>query len=153
MNVGGVKHDSGKAPIDLIPYEALEEIAKVLDFGAKKYARANWAKGIAISRLCAAALRHIFQFLAGENKDPESGLHPLAHAGCCLLFALWMIKRRPEMDDRWTNGLEGLRNGFDESAAKECGSNIRGDEQGCTIVTDIGKSSGGGCKSQILQCE
>lgn len=141
---GGIKHDSGKAPIDLIPYEALEEIAKVLAFGAKKYARANWAKGIAISRLCSAALRHIFQYLMGENKDNESGLHPLAHAGCCIIFALWMIRRRPEMDDRWTNGLEGLRNECNESTIKECGSNVGSNEQRCGIVTDVCKGRGCG---------
>ena len=29
----------------------------------------------------------------GEKNDLESGLHHLAHAGCCLLFMLWLDDR------------------------------------------------------------
>jgi Domain of unknown function (DUF5664) len=99
---GGTKHDASKEPLDLIPYEALQEIAKVLDFGAKKYARANWAKGINYSRLISAILRHVNQFNAGEDVDPESGISHMAHAGCGIVFLLWTIKHRPDLDDRWS---------------------------------------------------
>jgi hypothetical protein len=74
--------------MDLLPGEALEEIAKVLSFGAKKYAAHNWRKGFAWSRLLAACLRHLFAYGRGERTDPESGLSHLAHAGCMLLFLL-----------------------------------------------------------------
>lgn len=96
-----MKFDSDKAPLDLIPYEAQEEIAKVLGFGAKKYARGNFTKGLEYSRLIAAALRHLNQFNSGEDKDPESGLSHIAHAGCMIAFLLYMEKNKPEMDDRW----------------------------------------------------
>lgn len=84
----GVKHDHGKPPLDLLPFEALLEVAKVLDFGAKKYARNNWRSGFLWSRLLAAALRHLFAWGMGERKDPETGLSHLAHAACMVLFLI-----------------------------------------------------------------
>lgn len=97
----GVKHDQDKPRMDLLDPEALEGVARVLSFGARKYAEHNWRKGLAISRLLGAALRHIFAHLRGEDLDPESGLMHLDHAACCLMFAQWTARNRPELDDRW----------------------------------------------------
>lgn len=97
------KHDGGKPRMDYLDPYALEEVAKVLTFGATKYGPGDWKRGIEIGRLMAACLRHIFAFMRGENNDPETGLSHLAHAICCLMFALWMIGNKPEMDDRFPN--------------------------------------------------
>jgi hypothetical protein len=96
-----MKHDAGKAPLSLVDRGAIEEIAQVLAFGAKKYAAHNWRGGIAYSRLLDAALRHLYAFSDGEDIDPESGLSHVAHAGCCIVFLLGMIQDRPDMDDRY----------------------------------------------------
>lgn len=96
----GLKYDSGKPPLSLISRRANEEEAKVLAFGANKYARWNWANGIAWSRILDAALRHIGAFADGENFDAETGLSHLAHARCCLGFLLDYEKEHPELDDR-----------------------------------------------------
>lgn len=98
---GGIKHDDGKPRFDLLDSEALEEVAKVLTFGAKKYGADNWRKGINFSRLIAAALRHISSIKRGEDKDPETGLHHAAHAICCLMFLIWSNKHRKDRDDRF----------------------------------------------------
>lgn len=87
--------------MDLIPYESLEEIAKVLAFGENKYQTANWTKGIEMRRLISAALRHIGQFNSGEDRDSESETLHLANAATNLLFAIWMYKYRPDLDNRW----------------------------------------------------
>lgn len=94
------KADSGKPPMDLLDTHWLEETAKVLGFGARKYARNQWRKGLAQSRLIAAALRHITAYNGGEDVDSESGLSHIAHASCCLMFLQNGIKERPELDDR-----------------------------------------------------
>lgn len=86
----------------LLDRYAMEQIAMVLAFGAQKYAAHNWRKGIAYSRLLDAALRHLYAFADGEDKDPESGLSHIAHAGCCIVFLLGMINSRPDQDDRHT---------------------------------------------------
>lgn len=99
---GGVKHDEGKPRMDLLPPEALREIAAVLAMGAQKYDAHNWRKGFAYSRLIAAALRHLFAWVGGENKDPESGKSHLAHAACCLMFLITFEQTSTGTDDRYT---------------------------------------------------
>lgn len=98
---GGIKLDTGKPAMSLLDRHALEEIAQVLRFGAEKYSPHNWREGIRFSRLTDAALRHIFAFVDGENADPETNVSHIAHASCCLMFLLWMVKNRPDLDDRY----------------------------------------------------
>jgi hypothetical protein len=83
----GIKYDTGKTEYGLIPPHALDEVAKVLTYGAQKYSRDNW-KGVPDKerRYFDAALRHVWSFKRGENLDKETGLHHLAHAVCCLLY-------------------------------------------------------------------
>jgi len=94
------KYDSGKPPLDLLDRYALEQIAYALRYGATKYNRHNWRDGISQSRLIAAALRHILAHNDGETSDQESGCQHLAHAACCIMFAINMLKTRPDLDDR-----------------------------------------------------
>lgn len=99
-----VRFDTGKTQWDLMPFEAIEEINKVLEFGAKKYAAHNWQKGegFKYSRVLNSLLRHIFAYMRGEDNDPESGLSHLAHAGCNIVFLLYYVKNksRYKNDDR-----------------------------------------------------
>lgn len=97
----GLKFDTDKPRVDLLDPLALESLAKVLTFGAKKYAAHNWRGGISFSRLIGAALRHTFAILKGEDNDPESGLPHVDHLGCCWMFLSNMMKTRPDLDDRW----------------------------------------------------
>lgn len=86
--ITGVKYDGGKPRMGLLPQKALIEVAKVLTFGAKKYAPDNWRKVPELrQRYYDAALRHLADFKYEEN-DKESGLSHLAHAMCCLSFIL-----------------------------------------------------------------
>lgn len=96
-----IKHDKEKVRLELLSPIAMTEIAKVLTFGASKYADHNWRNGFKWSRLIGAALRHIFSFLNGEDKDPETGLSHLAHAGSCIMFLLEHEIRHKELDDRY----------------------------------------------------
>lgn len=94
------KYDEGKPPLDLLDRYALEQIAYALRHGATKYKRHNWRDGISQSRLIAAALRHILAHNDGETLDEDSGCLHLAHAACCIMFALNMLETRPDLDDR-----------------------------------------------------
>jgi hypothetical protein len=82
------KDDAGKTRFNLIPPGALKLIADVLTYGAKKYNAHNWCQNADWSRYIDALERHWNSWKAGEDVDPESGHHHLAHAGCCLLFLL-----------------------------------------------------------------
>lgn len=99
--LSGVKHDDGKPPLSLISPIFLEELGKVLGFGAKKYAAHNWRGGFNYSRVISAALRHINSFNNGEDFDPESGLPHLSHAACCLMFLTEFQKTKTGTDDRY----------------------------------------------------
>lgn len=96
---GGQKFDQDKPRMDLLDAYAVEQLAQVLSFGAQKYAAHNWRGGIAKSRLIAAALRHLFAYLGGQDTDPETGLSHAAHAMCCCMFLLGLEHRR-DLDDR-----------------------------------------------------
>jgi len=83
----GRKYDGGKLEYGLLPPFALEETVKVLTFGAQKYERGNWQKVPDSKRRYFDAMeRHIWAWKKGEQLDPESGIHHLAHAMCCLMF-------------------------------------------------------------------
>lgn len=97
---GLVKNDKGKLSLSLLPLEPLEEVARVLEFGAAKYDRNNWKKGTNWTRLADSTLRHLFSWIKGEDKDPESGLSHLAHAACNLLFLLYYTEKKVGTDDR-----------------------------------------------------
>jgi len=97
----GIKHDSEKPDLSLIPYEALEEVARALMFGEKTYGRWNWKKGMKFSRLISATMRHIGQFNKGEDNASDTNLSHLAHAICNLMFMLYFIKNNnKEFDNR-----------------------------------------------------
>ncbi len=81
----GIKFDFDKLQYDLIDPYALEDMAKVLTLGAKKYDRYNW-KNVEEYRYVAASMRHFEAYRKGEICDPESGVSHLAHAMVNLMF-------------------------------------------------------------------
>lgn len=91
-----IRYDTGKADWSLMPFEAVEEINKVLEFGAAKYSAHNWktGEGFKYTRVLNSLLRHVFAFMRGEDNDPESGLSHMAHAGCNVLFILYYLKHK-----------------------------------------------------------
>ena len=99
-HTGAVKNDLGKLRYDLVPINALEELTKVLTFGAKKYADRNWEKGFEWGVVYAALMRHITAWWRGEDIDPESGLSHLSHAMCNIAFLIEFLNTHPEMDNR-----------------------------------------------------
>lgn len=96
----GLKFDAGKNPLELLPFDALEEVGRVLEFGAKKYARRNWEKGIPFSKIIGAVLRHTFAYMRGERRDPETGRSHMAHLATEALFIVAFEQRgRTDLDD------------------------------------------------------
>ena len=104
IKIEAVKFDEGKVDWTLVPFEALEGMAQVLEFGAKKYDRWNWTigGGFLWTRVLASCLRHLFAFMRGEDNDPESGLSHISHCQCNLLFIAYYIRNKDKCnkDDR-----------------------------------------------------
>lgn len=95
----GLKNDflDDKLRWDLLPVESVEEIVKILSFGAKKYGPDNWQYlKNAEDRYYAALMRHIVAWRKGEEIDSDSGERHLAHAATNLIFLLYLTKNKKD---------------------------------------------------------
>lgn len=78
-----------KTPMDLVPPSAIRTEARVFKHGADKYGAYNWRdKTVSSSVYYAAALRHLTAWWDGENRDPDSGEHHLAHVRACMAIVI-----------------------------------------------------------------
>lgn len=84
----------GKGRYDLLPWDAIHELAQHCEQGAKKYGERNVEKGIPIHSLIDSAVRHLSCYLRGQRGEPH-----LRAAMWNVAFAIWMEKNRPEMQD------------------------------------------------------
>lgn len=96
----GRKDDSQKDPWQLLPWDALRGIVKVLAFGANKYDARNWEKGMEWDRVWRAAIEHLTEWFQHGKPDPETGYSHLWHAGCCVLFLIAYELRGIGTDNR-----------------------------------------------------
>jgi uncharacterized HAD superfamily protein len=113
MSGEGLRFDNNKVRMDLLPAGAIHELAKVLTFGARKYAPHNWMKGMAWSRVIGPLKRHLSAIERGEDYDPETGLLHAAHIMCNAAFLTEYYKIFPQGDDRPTHILQKPRIGID----------------------------------------
>ena len=101
LNLGGVKKDEGKLRWSLLPWDAVQEVVKVLMFGAKKYDDRNWEKGMDWDRLFDADMRHkIDWWQYRETNASDSNIKHLAHMACDILFLLAYELRNIGKDTR-----------------------------------------------------
>lgn len=98
--MGGIKYDNGKPKIALVPPELVLAVAQALTHGAEKYSDRNWEKGLAWSRVYSSLQRHVQDFWAGVETDPDSGMPNLWCAGACIAFLITYEQRRIGLDDR-----------------------------------------------------
>ena len=103
---GGLRFDTGKPPLELIPPEMLFAHAEVSAFGSTKYQVRNWERGMSYSKCFACALRHLFYWWMGEDRDKESGLHHLHHALWNVAALVTYLTTYPEGDDRPRKGVK-----------------------------------------------
>jgi len=93
----GMKYDGDKLRYDLVPMACIDDLAKILTFGAKKYAANSWQHvENGPDRYFAALMRHISAWRQGEEIDPESGMSHLAHAMCNVVFLMEFDRMREE---------------------------------------------------------
>lgn len=82
------KADAGKPRISLVPMrKTLEAVARVREYGNKKYHDPENYRTVSVDRYKDALMRHLLAFLENpESKDSESGLLHLDHALCNMFF-------------------------------------------------------------------
>lgn len=84
----------GKGRMDLLPWNAIMEVSKHCEAGAKKYGEHNVDKGIPVHSLIDSALRHTAKFTAGWIDENH-----LVAAAWNLLWAIEMTITRPALVD------------------------------------------------------
>jgi hypothetical protein len=97
-NKKGLKFAQGKIRYDLIPPEALKQVAAAFTFGSLKYEPENW-KNLTEQDAVASIMRHVEAHRSGQLIDPDSGV---AHLGCVMAqacFVLWY--RRAELNEKF----------------------------------------------------
>ena len=105
------RFDAGKIPYHLFPLDAFEEICKVMDFGAKKYAERNWEQGMSWSRVARSMLSHFISMCKGIERDEESDIPHAAHMAWNAIVLL-AYTLRPKLHS--LNDLSHLYSGTKE---------------------------------------
>ena len=80
---------SDKGRFDLLPFDAIQELARVYDKGAKKYSSRNWEQGIPVWAFMDSAARHLMKAIAGETDEPHL---PMAmwNVACAIQMTKWV---------------------------------------------------------------
>lgn len=99
----GIKYDSDKLQYTLIPPLALEQVARNLTIGLKKYPeRNNWKKvDNAEERYLDALYRHLEAHRKGEIFDPDSSVSDMYHLAAVAVNALFLLEFM--LDDKLKN--------------------------------------------------
>lgn len=97
----GLRYNTGKARMDLLPWDVLVALAHHYRVGAEKYAARNWELGMKWNEGAAASLqRHLAAWSMGEDIDPENGQHhDVAIAWNALALVAYRL-RNIGVDDR-----------------------------------------------------
>ena len=99
--VAGLKYDNAKLRLDLLPFDALMEVAEVYSMGAKKYSDRNWEKGLSYMRVVGALLRHLFAWILREERArDDKQLHLASVVWCGLALLTYELRGMKEFDDR-----------------------------------------------------
>ena len=83
--------------------EAVIEVSKQFEGGAKKYGENNWRKGIPVRCFVDSAVRHYLKYMAGYTDEP----HDRA-ALWNLLCAAWTCVHTPELNEYGRDDKVGI---------------------------------------------
>jgi hypothetical protein len=81
-----LRYNDGKVQLSYVDLGCLKPAAEVLEFGARKYSRSNWKKGMHVSKILDSLMRHIADLQDGKVVDEESKLAIIGHIQCNAMF-------------------------------------------------------------------
>ena len=90
-----VKADIGKPQCSLVPSEVVRCIARVREYGCKKYHDPNNWKNVEVERYRDAMYRQLLAYIDDpKGKDEESGLPHLWHLACNVAFFVNLTNKK-----------------------------------------------------------
>lgn len=109
MSEKGKRYNKGKPKLsyNALGKEANEGAARIWEYGATKYERGNWLKGMPYTEAVDSLMRHLEAFLDGEDNDLESGLPHVDHIQTCAKILAQSVHTRPDLDDREKKDSDG----------------------------------------------
>lgn len=94
-----------KCPLHLVPPALSIGVAEALKNGADKYGAFNFrTSNIAATVYIGAILRHLYDYLDGEDLAQDSQIHHLKHIGASIAIMLDSMAVGTFVDDRPTKG-------------------------------------------------
>jgi hypothetical protein len=104
-NGGSRESNNGRGRFDLLPYEAIEELAKWYEEATGKYPERDWEKGLSVKDCINRMIRHSIK--AGNGWTDEDHLAAVMWNAAA---AITMIKRRPDCNDHhWKDSVDELK--------------------------------------------
>ena len=92
---------SAKPNLSILPFAPLYEAIPAIYEGRRKYGVWNWRREQISETIYAdAAIRHLMQFISGEDIDPDSGVHHISKAIAGLLVVRDAMIHGTSIDDR-----------------------------------------------------
>ena len=89
------KADNGKLKLSLVPVQIIKDIAKVREYGCKKYKDPDNWKRVELRRYIDAFYRHWLAFIENPlSSDEESGLPHYIHCACNMAFICELMKEK-----------------------------------------------------------
>lgn len=96
----GMRYNANKRRYGLLDVGALSGIVAVLEKGALKYGDRDWEKGMPWTEVNESLLRHLVQYLGGEDFDKETGLLHIDHLATNVHFLQAYYRNKPQFDNR-----------------------------------------------------
>lgn len=104
-----IKYDQNKPKLSQFPREAMEAVAEVMEYGARKYGGGTWSR-VEIQRYIDAGARHLYamqdidengkECINFSKVDEESGLEHLYHLACNVVYAVALYRREKRNETR-----------------------------------------------------
>lgn len=108
----GNRFNNGKLRWRNFPLFIIRPLIEVGQKGEEKYGTYNFLKGQTVNNCLDSLMRHLDSFTDPDqsDNDPESGVSHLGHIAWNALVAAYMIKMRPDLDDRYKGELKKDKN-------------------------------------------
>lgn len=103
----------GKPKLSLVPKSAIWGAAEALTYGMQKHGKYSFKEnGFPYTDLADKVLRHMTEWLDGNDFDKETGFHQLHHAIADLAILIDVVHNNPQQDDRFHRSISD--DGFTE---------------------------------------